>query len=198
MNIFVEYNKIDYVIDYNITTNNQFTIKEMFFKSLKKIDFNVNENNFFFVKEKNINKYKIIFNDIKLINELKTSFNYQLNILDIINMEKTLLTEEILLEYGASKEYVDEYSYEDENGKTIICEEYYFTIDLPSEEGYLTPECFISQTNVDITDNDKDNKCYTLSLFDTGLAKCSTLEDLLIAYKVLSGVELPKKGFPKK
>ena len=196
MNVFIEYNKIDYVIDYNITTNNQFTIKEMFFKSLKKIDFNVNENNFFFVKEKNINKYKIIFNDIKIINELKKSFNYQLNILDIINMEKTLLTEEILLEYGASKEYVDEYTYEDENGKTIICEEYYFTIDLPLKNGYLSPECFISQTNVDITDN--DNKHYTLSLFDTGLAECSTLEDLLIAYKVLSGIELPKKGFPKK
>ena len=113
-------------------------------------------------------------------------------------MEKTLLTEEILLEYGASKEYVDEYSYEDENGKTIICEEYYFTIDLPLKNGYLSPECFISQTNVDITDNDKDNKYYTLSLFDTGLAECSTLEDLLIAYKVLSGIELPKKGFPKK
>jgi hypothetical protein len=113
-------------------------------------------------------------------------------------MKKTLLTEEILLEYGASKEYVDEYTYEDENGKTIICQEYYFTIDLPLEEGYLRPECFISQTNVDATNNDKDNKYYTLSLFDTGLAKCNTLEDLLIAYKVLSGVELKKKGLPKK
>jgi hypothetical protein len=179
-----------------ISTNNQFTIKEMFFKSSKKIEFN--ENNFFFVKEKNINKYQIIFNDIKLINELKNSFNYQLNILDIINMEKTSLTEEILLEYGASKEYVDEYSYEDENGKTIICGEYYFTIDLPLKKGYLTPECFISQTNVDTTDNDKDNKCYTLSLFDTGLAECKTLEDLLLAYKVLSGIELEKKSLSKK
>ena len=106
-------------------------------------------------------------------------------------MEKTLLTDEVLLEYGASKEYVDEYTYEDDNGKTIVCTEYYFTIDLPLEEGYLRPECFISQTNVDMTN--ENNKTYTLSLFDTGLAKCNTLEDLLLAYKVLSGIELEKK-----
>ncbi len=102
-------------------------------------------------------------------------------------MEKTLLTEEVLLEYGATKEYVDEHI--DENGNTY--EEYYFTIDLPLEEGYSRPECFISQTNVDMTN--ENNKTYTLSLFDTGLAKCTTLEDLLIAYKVLSGIELVKK-----
>jgi hypothetical protein len=186
MNVFIEYNNIDYIIDYNISTNNQFTIKEMFFKSSKKIEFN--ENNFFFVKEKNINKYQIIFNDIKLINELKNSFNYQLNITNIINMEKTLLTEEILLEYGASKDYVDEYV--DENTGDIY-NEYYFTIDLPLKKGYLTPECFISQTNIDILD--EDTKTYTLSLFDTGLAECKTLEDLLLAYKVLSGIELEKK-----